>query len=93
MLPKHNMNIGQHLVWHLTYECRQAISSIGNLDHKSPRWDFYETYIMVEYEVFHHSTCWILNGRWRTLETGNDYLPLISGLNFLFVSLYDSSSR
>jgi len=40
MLPKHNMNKEQHLVWHLTYACRQAISSKGYLDHKSPRWDF-----------------------------------------------------
>jgi len=44
MLPKHNMDIGQHLVWHLTNECRQAISSIGNPDHKSPGgilWNLY----------------------------------------------------
>jgi len=53
MLPKHNMNIGQHLVWHLTYECRHTISSIDNLDHKSSPVGFYETYIMVEYKVFH----------------------------------------
>ena len=35
----------------------------------------------------------MLNGRWIDLETGNDYLPLISGPNFIFVSELDSSSR
>ena len=38
MLPKPNMNIGQDLVWHLTY--MSVISSKRYLDHKSPRWDF-----------------------------------------------------
>jgi len=34
------------------------------------------------------STCWMVNGRWITLQSGIDYLPLEAKLFFHIISAY-----
>jgi len=49
---------------------------------------FYETNAVL---VLQNASCWVLNGRWIILESVTDYLLLISGLRYLFVSVLERS--